>query len=163
MDINIGQLSTDKINEFEELIDLSNEQFDTSHIRRITRCNVVAKVQKYDEMVIIDLCVDFNAVVPCSYTLEDVDYHGKGEENLIFKDEIDEDSLLIPANNVIDLKPFIISLVVASVPLKVVGKNATLPKNGDGYRVLTEDEYFAEKHSKKATSVFDKLDDIDID
>ena len=77
------------------------------------------------------------------------------------KDDEAEDCYYEP-NVEIDLDPHIIALILAEVPHNIVKSGATLPKSGNGYRVLSEDDFIKEK-SHKGTSAFDILDTIDFD
>ena len=62
----------------------------------------------------------------------------------------------------IDLDPHILALILAEVPHTLTKSGASLPKSGNGYRVLSEDDYLKEKNHK-GNSAFDILDTIEFD
>ena len=60
------------------------------------------------------------------------------------------------------MNPYLFSLIIASVPDKVVGKDEKLPESGHGYRILSEEDFYEEKSENKK-SPFDVLDDLELD
>jgi hypothetical protein len=60
------------------------------------------------------------------------------------------------------MDPYIFNLLSASVPLSPKAPNAKAPKSGNGYRVLSEDEFLSEKE-EQGNSQFDALKDLDFD
>ena len=62
----------------------------------------------------------------------------------------------------INLDPHILALILAEVPHNVTKSGAKLPESGNGYRVLSEEQYLEEKKNKK-NSAFDILDTIEFD
>jgi uncharacterized metal-binding protein YceD (DUF177 family) len=73
---------------------------------------------------------------------------------------MDDDDLVYVDSPQIDIKNDIYSLICASLPSKIIKKGATLPKEGKGYRVLTEEEILKEKESTK-DSRWSVLDDLE--
>ena len=57
---------------------------------------------------------------------------------------------------------YIFNLLSASVPLSPKAPNATAPKSGKGYRVLSEEEFLKEKE-EQGNSQFDALKDLEFD
>ena len=167
MQINKNVLEEGKLYHYSEDIDFSREELNPIRVRKILNCHVevdVTNIYYGHTRVVINLKSD--VVLPCSYTLEDVDYCVKGQEEFIFVDEeeeADEDSgLIYEAKDIFDLNPYIFGVLIALIPLKVVKKGAKLPKGGKDYQVLSEDEYYEQK-SKKQDPRWSKLDDIDFD
>ena len=139
------------------------EEAEASSFRRIKDCNAEIKVTDYDSIFRVEINIKSNVVVGCAYTLEDVDYVVKARDELDFTDEEldeDDDTLIQMESTIIDLKPHIYSILVSAIPIKVVKKGAKPPKDGNGYRVLSEDEFLNEK-DKKTDSRWDILDDIE--
>ena len=140
-------------------IDFSCDEFDTFLIRRIKTCHVEIDLTDYEEIfrVVINLRAD--VVVPCAYTLEDVDFVVKTNDEIDFTDSSDDedDDSLVYINGVqIDLKPHIFSMIVTSIPAKVVKKGAKLPEG-----VITFDQYQKEKE-EETDSRWSALDDLDL-
>ena len=150
----------------EEDIDFSNNLIDENHVKRITSCHVKLNLTEFEDVLECDMEVNADVIASCAYTLEDVPLKVKVKEKLYFSsDEMDKDSdeIIYEPGNEIVMDDYVFSYIIASVPHNVHKKGAKLPENGNGYRVLSEDDYIKEKASKKKASPFDALDDIDID
>ena len=87
----------------------------------------------------------------------------KFHDEFFFSSEEDssQDCYYEPGVN-IDLDPHILALILAEVPHNITKSGAKLPESGNGYRVLSEDQYLNEKKNKK-NSAFDILDTIEFD
>lgn len=163
MKINRYQLQEGKKEVFEENIDFSSYPFNDTHVRGIPSCHVKLELTDFGEILqaIFHIVADVTAV--CSYTLEDVPMHIKIDDELDFSDTVmEDDSIIYEGNNIIDFDPHILSLILAKIPIKVVKKGAKLPQNGDGYSVMSEEEYFAKKANQK-DSRWDILDTVKLD
>lgn len=163
MKVNRFQLLEGKKEIYEEDIDFSSYPFNDTHIRNIPFCHAKVELTDFGEILlaVFHIKVDVNAV--CSYSLEDVPLHYEFDDQLEFSSEASEDdSIIFEASNIIDLDTHILSLILAKVPIKVVKKGAKLPSNGDGYSILTEEEYEKQKANKK-DSRWDILDSVKLD
>ncbi len=146
--------------ELEEDIDFSNEQLNQSHIRRIDFCHVKILAHEYDDLIVVEACVEAKVIGVCAYTLEDVELKLKFKDSLEFSNEVnDDEDIFFEEKPIFSLDPYILGLIVAETPIKIVKKGAKLPQAGDGYRVLSEDEYQQEKRNK-SDSRWDKLDEV---
>ena len=76
-------------------------------------------------------------------------------------EEFEDDSIIIVDNGEIDLHKEIVSLVITSIPIKIIGKNEPENFEGDTWEVISEDEY--EERKKKTPSPFDVLNDLELD
>lgn len=145
MNINLTKLITglqDEIN-INETISIDKELFKNTDIRDISNVNVEGNIVPHDSNNFeIDLNVKCKLVLPCSISLNDVDYDldinineviGENDENL------EENNKII--NNTIDLIPIIWQNIILEVPLKVVSKDIEV-KNvyGDGWKLITDEE-----------------------
>ena len=148
----------------EEDIDFSSAELNHNFIRKIKDCHVEVDVDNLSTILRVRINLISNVILPCSYTLEDVDYVIKGNEEFDFVEDesIAVNESLFFEKETIDLDPYIYSLLIALVPQKVIKKGASLPKGGKGYRVLSEDEYLKEKE-KQLDPRWSKLDEIDFD
>ena len=163
MIINRAILPLNKTETFKEDVDFSSHKFDENHVKRIEKCSVTVDATEYGDVLRIQLKGEADVIASCSYTLEDVPLKVKFHEDFYFSSEEDssEDCYFEPSVNV-DLDPHILALILAEVPHNVTKRGATLPKSGEGYRVLSEDQYLEEKKNKK-NSAFDILDSIEFD
>lgn len=163
MIINRAILPINKTETFNEDIDFSNQKFDDNHVRCIKKCSVKVDATEYEDVLRVQVNGEADVIASCSYTLEDVPLKVKFKDEFYFSSEEDnsQDCYFEPGVN-IDLDPYILALVLAEVPHNVTKSGASLPKSGDGYRVMSEEEYLEEKKNKK-NSAFDILDTIEFD
>lgn len=148
--------------ELEDDIDFSHAELDQSHIRKITFCHVKIKAHEYEDLITIDADIEADVVGVCAYTLEDVPLHLKFKDSLEFSNEVsDDEDIFYEEEPIFSLDPYILGLIISEVPIKIVKEGAKLPSSGDGYRVLSEEDYLEEKKKKK-DSRWSKLDDIDL-
>lgn len=148
--------------ELEDDIDFSNAQIDLNHIRKIEKCHVRVNAHEYDDLITMDVYIECDIIGVCSYTLEDVPLHLKFKDSLEFSNEVEDDEdIFFEPKPIFELDPYILGLIIASTPTKIVKKGAKLPSGGQGYRVLSEDEYQNEKKSK-TDSRWAKLDDVEL-
>lgn len=148
--------------DIEDDIDFSNAELDQSHIRKISSCHVKVHGQEYEDLIILEIKIEAEVVGVCSYSLEDVPLKLKFKDTLHFSNEIEDDKEIIFEDKpIFDLDPYILELIITEVPMKIVKKGAKLPDSGNGYRVLSEEEYLKEKEEKK-DSRWSKLDDVEL-
>ena len=163
MKVNRYQLQEGKKEIFEEDIDFSSFPFNDTHVRGIPSCHAKVELTDFGDILLAIFHIETDVTAVCSYTLEDVPLHLKFDDELEFSSEnIEDDSIIFEPNNIIDFDPHILSLILARIPIKVVKKGAKLPQNGDGYRIMTEEEYEHEKANKK-DSRWDILDTVKLD
>ena len=140
---------------FDEDIDFSSYPGDKYHIRKINECHVHLVAKQYDDLLILTFDIKGLVTSSCAYTLEDILYPINIHETIELSG--DEDDEFIFDSDIIDLDNVILTLIVSSVPMKLVKEGAKLPSSGDGYHFLSEEEAKSEKKS----SPFDVLDDIE--
>ena len=163
MVINRAILPLNKTETFCEDIDFSSQTFDENHVKRINKCSVKVDATEYGDVLRLQVSGEAELIASCSYTLDDVPLKVKLKEDFYFSSEEDnsQDCYFEPSVNV-DLDPHILALILAEVPHNITKSGAKLPESGDGYRVLSEEQYLEEKKNKK-NSAFDILDTIEFD
>ena len=163
MIVNRAILPSGKKEIYEEEIDFSKLPLDDNHVRSIKNCHVKVEATEFGDVLECFVSGEADVVASCSYTLEDVPLHVSFKEQFFFSDEESnsQDCYYEPGVE-IDLDPHILALILAEVPHNIVKSGATLPKSGNGYRVLTEDEFVEERKNKK-NSAFDILDTLECD
>ena len=145
-------------------VDFSHLDFDAYHVRKINKVSYKVTGQIYDDLLILKVKYDADVISSCAYTLEDLPYKAKGREIVEISNEIQDDEFIFyEENNIFDFEPYLISIIVSNVPTKLVKKGAKLPSAGEGYRVLSEEEYEKEQKENKKPSPFDELDNLDLD
>lgn len=162
MKINRSTLGKNYRYHFNDAVEFSPTSFDPNYIRKISPVEVKYDAIDYGDILHLELDISCLVTGVCCYSLEDV------EIPLHFKDELDfsDDKSLMEQcffveENMFDLDPYILGLILSNIPSKIVKKGAKLPKSGEGYRVLTEDEYLKEKSEEKDPR-WDKLDELDL-
>ena len=141
---------------FHEDIDFSSYKGDPYHVRSIKSCHMDLSVLNYDELVVLSFKINGEVMTTCAYTLEEIPYQYDIKESVELAGNEDDEFEMI--NETIDIDQILITLIVSNVPMKVIKEGAKLPSNGDGYRVLSEEDALKEKKA----SPFDVLDDLDL-
>ena len=141
---------------FHEDIDFSSYKGDPYHVRSIKSCHMDLSVLNYDELVVLSFKIKGEVMTTCAYTLEEIPYQYDIKESVELAGNEDDEFEMI--NETIDIDQILITLIVSNIPMKVIKKGAKLPSNGDGYRVLSEEDALKEKKA----SPFDVLDDLDL-
>ena len=162
MKINRVTLKENEKEVFEEDIDFSSYPFNETHVRKVEDTHCKIEAYEYGTLLRVSFHITAKVTAVCSYTLEDVILPIKVDEELYFSDEeSDDDELIYEKSHIIDMDPHILSLILAKVPIKVIKEGAKPPQNGEGYRVLREDEYVKEREERK-DSRWSALDDIEL-
>lgn len=145
-----------------EEIDFSKAKFDSVFIRKINYCQVSAKAFQSDKILRIVVDIKSEVVAISGYSLQDVPLSIKAHDELIFSDDPQDEEAIYEAKNIFDIDNHILSIILAHIPNRVVGKGEKLPESGKGYRILTEEEYLKEKETKP-DSRWEKLDSVKIE
>lgn len=90
----------------------------------------------------VQLNVSGTMIVPDAITNEEIEYpfETDSDETYVFE-EVDEDGVRFVTNEVIELLPAIIDDIMLEVPLQVTNASENDYPSGDGWRVITEEEY----------------------
>lgn len=145
----------------EDDLDFSSQSFDPTHIRNIGKTHVKITGQDYEDFLVLTFEIVSDVIGVCSYTLEDVPLTIKINTSLTFTYEEEDEETIHIDNPIFEVDEYILDLIVAEVPMKIVKKGAKLPSSGEGYRVLSEDEYNKEQE-QKTDSRWAALDDIEL-
>ena len=163
MTINRAILPLNKTETFKEDVDFSTLTLDENHVKRIEKCQVKVNATEYGDVLLCEINGEASVIASCSYTLEDVPLKVKFHEKFYFSDQDDgSDNCYFEPGVNIDLDPHILALILAEVPHNITKSGAKLPESGNGYRVLSEEDFLEEKKHKK-NSAFDILDSIEFD
>ena len=145
----------------EDDLDFSSQSFDPTHIRNIGKTHVKITGQDYEDFLVLNFEIVSDVIGVCSYTLEDVPLTVKVNTSLTFTYEEEDEETIHIDNPIFEVDEYILDLIIAEVPMKIVKKGAKLPSSGEGYRVLSEDEYNKEQE-QKTDSRWAALDDIEL-
>lgn len=129
----------------------------------VESCHVELKTQRFEEFIYVTMSIKAKVILECSYTLTHFDTTITGTDELHFAPSKDEDEDCIEYKGTsIDLDKYIFNLLSASIPVSPKAPNAKTPTSGNGYRVLSEEDFWKEKE-EKGNSQFDALKDLDFD
>ena len=163
MKINRLELKINVPVEYEENVVFPDDSYNSYHVKGIKECHVKAIATEYSEFLSVKVNLFAVVKTTSAYSLKDLDYEVKVKDELCFTDKEDlSDVYFYEKLPTIDLNPYLFSLIIASVPDKVVGKDEKLPESGNGYRILSEEDFYKEKSENKK-SPFDVLDDLELD
>lgn len=116
------------------------------------------------ELVHATFRIQTELTLECAYSLEPVPFPISMEEELDFaygsEEENSDEQIFYVEKDMVDLDDYILGLIITEIPMKVVKKGAKLPKNGQGYEVISEDEYYQRKE-EKVDPRFAKLDEFE--
>ena len=164
MNIDLTKLITSHIEEFE----VSGEVVIPGNLFENTSVRALKDV--YFEGSIVKLCDgDFQIegnlkgimVLPDDITLEDVEvkFSSEIEESFSEKGKTEEKNLEIIQNR-LDITEFLWQNILVEIPLQVVSeKNAHITLEGDGWRLITEEELELEKSNNSPFSELSKMFD----
>ena len=133
----------------DESIRFEPEAFARMHnIRSVPDVHVSGEIH-YDvvsERVYADLSVTGVMIVPCSITLEDVEveFHSDASEQFSFV-KCDDADVHETKGDVVELLPVIFQLILMEVPLKVVKPGIGEYPQGNGWKVIKEEDLRKEK------------------
>lgn len=158
MKFNKSAISPREMKVLEETISFKDVRKPLLELKNI---KVKASIFADNKLINVALEIKGNAKVECAYTLEPVDYPLDFTESIdISEDENNLDAYFVKENTVI-LDPIILDLIVGEIPTRVIKKGAKLKQEGEGYRVLSEDDLKKDKEDEY-NPAFDKLKDLDL-
>lgn len=161
MKIYFSQIKDHEVIEYNSLLEDYVDGTDTT-LKGVNSSKGEIELNKFDHSLIVKVNVLFNVDVVSSYSSEVFKTKIKVNDELYFTNSksLDSDDFIF-VNDEIDLDNYIYSFLITSIPLNIHKPGEALPK-GDGYRVLSEDEFKKEKESSGGNA-FDALKDIDFD
>lgn len=161
-----------------ELEQLGSSQFQIDEDLRIDlddhpRCEEIlnahasgyAFYDEHDRELAVDVTVSGEMIVPCAITLKPLpyDFETKYQEVFSFYEaEHEEDDIIHITGEEIDLKPYLRSAVIADIPMKVIDPELKEYPKGDGWEVITEEQFAKEKEDEIDPRLA-KLKELDID
>jgi len=125
-----------------ENVYIENELLKTTKIKALKNTKINAFIRKNFDEYQIEGVLSGIMVLLDDVTLEDVDYEFSIEilKNFNEFDNNLENNLKI-VNNSLDLLPFLWQNILLEVPLKVRGSNNNVKLKGDGWQLISEDDF----------------------
>ena len=164
MKIDLRKYELNKHYYIEEDVDFSSHVFEKNYrIRKINKCHVSIDLVCFEQITDINIDIKGEVTGACSYTEEDVKVPFKTKEHMTFSSDLERGADYYEENDLIDLDPYIFSLIDSCIPLTLHKKGAAMPEGGKGYEVLSEEDYYRKKKEEKKSSPFDILDGLDFE
>lgn len=140
------------------------KQFENLNKIAISKINSVTgkiKLNKIDSLLKVDFELVADIIAISSYSLKEFGTKIPLNDELYLSNKKEESSQeIVVVDNLFDLDELVYSLLISTVPLNIHEEGESLPK-GDGYSVLSEEEYEKEKEEFNG-SLFDILKDLDL-
>lgn len=131
---------------FEEEIEIQPDFFKKEHqIRGLKDIVVSGKLQyeERDDLVLADIEVEGTMILPCSLTLEDVEYEFTTESYEVFsfsKKKVNED--VHPTNGqTLELLQVVIQLISMEIPMRIVKNENPTYLKGEDWEIISEESY----------------------
>lgn len=137
----------EKITFDQELIKSSKRLLSLSEIEITGSINYLPEV----EQSLFKLKIKGIMGLECARTLVLVNHPFEIEDELYFafNKDYDSDEVEYVKGNIIDLTPYIWEIIFANIPMRVVAENSKIQTSGDGWEVISEDEYYEYKEELK--------------
>ena len=134
-------------------------------IIEIKNVHVILEAKEVVDLVVVEYKLKANLILRSTRTLKPVPY--KINENVTLtlsfeeNDYEDEDIIQVEEDHY-DMYPEILSTLITSIPLKIIGKDDPESLKGDNWEVISEDEYYKKKN-EAVDPRFAKLLDFDFE
>jgi uncharacterized protein len=143
MKIDISKLLSGYVDDIkiETLVEIDGSYFKNTDIRALKDVSVIGSVSKIiNDNLVLNVQVEGTMVLPCSVSLEDVDYPFSIEINEICTENGQENEEYVKINeNTIDIIPIIWQNIVMEIPLKVVSPKLDRRNiSGVGWKLIEE-------------------------
>lgn len=138
--------------EFDEIVQFDNQNFDKDDRLKGLKDVHVSGTGAFGhsrDTFEFDLAIDGIMICPCAITNEliEVPFETYSHEVFSFVDT-DEIDVHVVKNEIIELIPVVFQLIHLEVPLKVVKEGLAEYPQGDGWRVMKEEDYEKSKASQ---------------
>ena len=130
---------------FDETLNFPPEMFhNLSQINGLKAIRVEGdgRLDMRNHQLYVDFQIHGLMILPCAISLEDVDYPFEIESSAIFafyKPQENEEVIEVKRNTV-DLTPVVFQEIMMEVPMRVVKEGASLKTEGNGWKVLSEED-----------------------
>lgn len=131
--------------DFEEEITFPSEMFEKyAHINGLKDVIVsgTGNLDTRDKRLYVDLNIKGTMILPCSLTLEDVDYPFDIDSTEVFSFEKPDplEDVHEAKKDVVDFTPVVFSNIMLEVPMRVVKDDANIKESGKGWKILDGQE-----------------------
>lgn len=151
---------------FTEKIIISPEQIKNNQmIISVDDLLATVTVEYISSLTMIKVNIKGKMILKSTRTLRPVNYDVDINDDFIVcynKDEIIDDSMILLEGDSLDLNEYFYSVIIASIPLKVIAPDDEEKISGEDWEVITEEEYYRRKKNDESSSPFAALKDLDL-
>lgn len=133
---------------------------DSYPIASIKKCHLQGQLSRNGDIVIANLHIEAVVSLLDSYTNEPFDQKVIVDEDadLLLEEGGEGEGYIVPGNQ-IDLSEMAVRMIRSSLPIKILKPGSHLPKSGEGYSVLSEEEVSRGK-TESYNPAFDALKNL---
>ena len=134
-------------------------------IIKVNKVHVNLEAKEVVDLVLIEYKIKADLILRSTRTLKPVPYKINEQVSLTLSfeenDYEDEDIIQVDEDHY-DMYPEILSTLITSIPLKIIGKDDPESLKGENWEVISEDEYYKKK-KEEVDPRFAKLLDFDLE
>ena len=134
-------------------------------IIKVNKVHVNLEAKEVVDLVLIEYKIKADLILRSTRTLKPVPYKINEQVSLTLSfeenDYEDEDIIQVDEDHY-DMYPEILSTLITSIPLKIIGKDDPESLKGENREVISEDEYYKKK-KEEVDPRFAKLLDFDLE
>lgn len=93
-------------------------------------------------LTILKIKVTGNLILKSTRTLKDVSYKLDLDDDFTISYESNDDDIYVLEGDEFDLDEYLTSLILSSLPIQVIGENDDESLKGDGWEIISEEEYY---------------------
>lgn len=133
----------------------------------LNSCLAIVDIKYIDgmDLAVCNIHVEGEMKIKSTRTLNPIDFHFSNSDEVTYSfssnEDLDDESIIKIEGSEISLHQEIVSLIVTSLPTKIIGENEPESISGESWEIISEDEYNARKENNN--SPFASLKDLDLD
>lgn len=138
---------------FDEEITFEKQIFSKiTHLRGLHEVEVSGEIHydTHSDLATCDFEVEGVMIVPCSITNEDVEYpfSASGSQAFAFHKVSKDEDIVEAKKDIVELMPVIFQHIILEIPLKVTKEGIKEYPKGNGWEVVTEEDYIKSKENE---------------
>lgn len=134
-------------------------------IIKVNKVHVILEAKEVVDLVVVEYKIDADLILRSTRTLKPVPYTIQEEVALTLsfeENDYEDEDIIQVDDDQFDMYPEILSTLITSIPLKIIGKDDPETLKGDNWEVISEDEY-SKKKKEEVDPRFAKLLDFDLE
>lgn len=153
--------------EFDENVIFSADEFKNNPlIVAVNYLNAHVETEYVANLTLVKTHLDGELILRSTRTLKELAYEIDLDDDfvIVYDEEcFDPETMILLKDDEMNFTPYFYSLVVASIPLKVISDEDEELIKGEDWEIITEDEYYRRKKDDTSNSPFSSLLDLDLD